>query len=359
MSVMSRTKTPSALEALEKAHSLSVAPFAFQTASCLINFGVLSSLANVVKQGLTREELLNATSLSDYALDTLLVAGEAFGLIDKKEDRYLLSKVAYFLINDPLVRVNFNFTRDVCYEGLAALETAFREGKPSGLKVFGDWPTIYPALQSLPEPACSSWFAFDHYYSDEAYQAALPIVFGYGVKNLVELGGNTGKWATRACEYEPNVHITVVDLPEQCVTLDKNLAKAGFGDRVKTHAQDLLKDEPLPAFQAEAWWMSQFLDCFSPSEIISILKRVHQAMSDEARLFILEPLVDRQRFKAGEECLAAFSLYFTVMANGNSRFYKYDDFLCFIEAAGFVLEKTVDDLGTGHTLLVCHKAKHR
>lgn len=62
----------------------------------------------------------------------------------------------------PLTRINMEFSQHVCYQAMGHLLEAIREGQPTGLKVFGDWATIYPALSQLPEPARQSWFDFDH-----------------------------------------------------------------------------------------------------------------------------------------------------------------------------------------------------
>lgn len=83
----------------------------------------------------------------------------------------------------------------------------------------------------------------------------------------------------------------------------------------------------------------------------------HAAMEDDAVLYILEPLIGRQPFPVADACLAAMSLYFTALANGTSRFYPYDEFEVFVEAAGFEIERVHDSLGMEHTLLVCRKKK--
>ena len=88
---------------------------------------------------------------------------------------------------------------DVCYAGLQKLSEAFRTGRPEGLKALmpeGNWETIYPALSSLPEPARTSWFAFDHYYSDRYFDAlAEKIARTLAPARLFDVGGNTGKFA--------------------------------------------------------------------------------------------------------------------------------------------------------------------
>lgn len=230
-------------------------------------------------------------------------------------------------------------------------------GSPAGLKVFGDWPTIYPGIQKLPGRAKESWFEFDHHYSDEAYPKALPLVFTDGIDSITDVGGNTGKWARSCCAWRSDIRVVVIDLPEQCETVDRVMAEEGLASRVSTHPMNVLSDQPFPKTGTKAWWMSQFLDCFSPSQIVSILKKAHAAMEDDAVLYILEPLIGRQPFPVADACLAAMSLYFTALANGTSRFYPYDEFEVFVEAAGFEIERVHDGLGMEHTLLVCRKKK--
>ena len=69
------------------------------------------------------------------------------------------------------------------------MEETLREGRPAGLEVFGQWPTIYEGLSQLPREAQKKWFAFDHHYSDNSFQEALEIVFSFPVKKLLDVGG--------------------------------------------------------------------------------------------------------------------------------------------------------------------------
>ncbi|NEN67869.1 SAM-dependent methyltransferase, partial [Escherichia coli] len=78
-------------------------------------------------------------------------------------------------------------------------------------------------------------------------------------------------------------------------------------------------------------------------------------MKPGARLYILELFWDAQKFEAASFSLNASSLYFTCMANGNSRFYSVEKFYRYLEMAGFEVEQRHDNLGVGHTLLICHK----
>lgn len=346
--------TLSALDAITEAQRIAFAPMLFQTALCLRNTGVLAYLDKQGKQGALLEDITANSSINEYAISVLLDMGLSGRIVNHKNGYYFIAKVGHFLLHDTMTRVNMDFTQDVCYQGLFFLANALEEEKPTGLKVFGEWPTIYPALSQLPQAARESWFAFDHYYSDAAFNAALPHIFTSKPATLYDVGGNTGKWALRCCQYDDDVAVTLLDLPQQIVLARENIENAGLSHRIDFHAVDMLSEAPLPG-DADIWWMSQFLDCFSPEQIITILSKVRQVMKPGARLCIMELFWDAQKFEAASFSLNASSLYFTCMANGNSRFYSVGKFYSYLEQAGFHVEKRLDNLGIGHTLLICQK----
>ena len=105
--------------------------------------------------------------------------------------------------------------------------------------------------------------------------------------------------------------------------------------------------------------MSQFLDCFSEGEITSIIRRAAEAMTDRTRLYVMETLWDRQSNDIAAFCLTQISLYFTVMANGNSKMYHSDDLIRCIHAGGLEVETIHDGLKGGHSILVCRKPAER
>lgn len=352
-------ETLSAKEAQRQAESIAWGPIVFQSARLLIKFGILDMIRDA-NNGLDRAGIVEKTGLSDYAVKCLLEAGLCMGalLIDPETDRFTISKTGWFLLNDPATRVNIDFNHDVNYEGWFHLEESLKEGKPVGLKHFGDWSTIYEGLSSLPKDAQKSWFGFDHFYSDHSFDEALAIVFGqYHPYTLFDVGGNTGRWALKCVGYNKDVHVTILDLPQQIDMMRQQIAGKKGADRIEGYGIDLLDiNQQFPLHTGvDAIWMSQFLDCFSMPEIVSILKRATEAMDNNCRLFIMETLWDRQRFEPAAFCLTMTSLYFTALANGNSKMYNTEDMESCISEAGLVVEAIHDNLGQGHSILVCKK----
>jgi ubiquinone/menaquinone biosynthesis C-methylase UbiE len=255
-----------------------------------------------------------------------------------------------------VVRVNLDFVHDVCYRGLFDLAESIKEEKPVGLKTLGDWKTIYEGLSSLPPQVQQSWFAFDHWYSDAAFPAALPMVFAGAPQRLLDVGGNTGKWAVQCAKFDPDVKVTIADLPQQLEFARETIRRNNLEDRVDFYPIDILDGStPLPEGY-DIIWMSQFLDCFSESEIVLILQRAARAMHTASTLCILEPYWDRQANEVAAFCLQQTSLYFTCIANGNSQMFHSNDMIRCLDESGLQVIEDRDEVGVYHTLFKCRKA---
>ncbi len=346
----------SAREAQRLAEFIAWGPVVFQTARIMRKWGILDMLRDS-ESGMTIEEIAKVKSVSLYAAKCLLEASLCIGivLIDPETDKFRLSKTGWFLLTDPATKVNIDFNHDVNYLGWFNLEESLLEGKPEGLKTLGDWPTVYEGLSSLPKHIQKSWFGFDHFYSDSSFDQALEIVFANKPRTLLDVGGNTGRWALRCVGYDEDVKVTILDLPQQIAMMKANVAGNAGAERIDGLGIDLLNEaSEMPADRKfEAVWMSQFLDCFSEEQIVSILRRAAKVMNADSRLYIMETLWDRQRFEPAALCLTLTSLYFTAIANGNSKMYHSEDMTRLVNESGLQLETIHDYLGQGHSIMVC------
>lgn len=349
-------ETMSAREAQRLAEFIAFGPVIFQTARIMSKWGILEMIRDS-ENGLTINEVADKAGISLYAAKCLLEASLCIGivLIDPETDRFTISKTGWFLINDPATKVNIDFNHDVNYLGWFNLEESLRNGKPEGLKTLGDWPTVYEGLSSLPRHIQDSWFGFDHFYSDSSFDQALEIVFGNSPRTLLDVGGNTGRWALRCVEHDKDVKVTILDLPQQIGMMKENLKGKPGAERIDGLGVNLLDvTSRMPdGRKFDAIWMSQFLDCFSEEQIVAILRKAAEVMERDSRLYIMETLWDRQRYEPAALCLTLTSLYFTAIANGNSKMYHSEDMERLIREAGLEIEKTHDCLGQGHSIMVC------
>lgn len=346
-----------ALEAKGLAQFIAFGPVVFQVAKVMRDTGILSVIEESASGGMTIEEIVTQVKLPHYGVRVLLESSLGIGLVLENDGKYTLTRTGYFILHDPLTKVNMDFVHDVCYQGLFDLDKSIENGKPEGLKEFGDWPTIYEGLSQLPAHVQKSWFAFDHFFSDTAFPAVIKHVYKDGIKNILDIGGNTGKWAIASAQFAPDIHITIMDLPGQLNMARKKIEELGLTNRVSFYPTNILDEsQPFPK-GFDAIWMSQFLDCFSEVEIVSILTRCATAIDDDGYVLILEAFWDTQRFETAAFCLQQTSIYFTALANGNSQMYDSKVFKQCIYDAGFEIVEQTDGIGLSHSLLKCRKKR--
>ncbi len=350
------SKEITALEAKHEAHKIVFGPLYFQAVVAMKKLGILEMISRH-RGGITVEEISKQTGVSLYGVKVLTEAAQIIDVIDEiGGGKFKITKTGFFLLKDEMTNVNLHFMKDVCYQGADYMTESIVNGKPEGLKVLGDWPTLYEGLATFPEPARTSWLNFDHYYSDGAFPNALEIVFRTQPRLLFDIGGNTGKWSMACCEYNPDVHVKILDLPGQLASARKNVEERGLSDRIGFHQIDLLDTTQAIPGGADVIWMSQFLDCFSEDEILAILENVRNASDEHTIIYIMEPFIDNQKYPAAAYSLVATSLYFTIMANGNSKMYTVDAMKVLIEKAGLEITEEFALIGDSyHTILACRK----
>ena len=341
----------SALQARFEAQKIAFAPVVFQCVRIAWKQGMLDALAAAADTGLSIDAMAADGRWTPYALKVVLESCLSAGVVLREGDRYVLDKTGYCLLSDPVTRINFDFVHDVCYLGLHRLDASLASGRPEGLAALGPWPTLYEGLADLPEPARTSWFAFDHHYSDTSFPDVLPDVLATAPARVMDVGANTGKFAAALLGAHPGVEVHLVDLPQQLASARDRVGATGHGRRAQFHPVDLLDAAtPLPGGM-DIVWMSQFLSCFSEDAIASILARAAAALAPGGQLLVLDTLWDRQRYDIATFCLINTSPYFTAMASGNSKVYESADYLRLADAAGFELVTARDHIGYCHSLL--------
>ena len=93
------------------------------------NSGILSEIENSGSTGLTIAEIAEKVKLPLYGVRVLLESGLSMGLVLVNDHKYTLAKTGYFILHDPLTKVNMDFVHDVNYKGLFALDKSIETGK--------------------------------------------------------------------------------------------------------------------------------------------------------------------------------------------------------------------------------------
>jgi hypothetical protein len=341
------------------AHRIAFAPVVFKVVQVMRRSGLLRSLVNA-RRWIATDELQPDSGFSAYALTIVLETAYSAGLIERRridssrEVEWKATQLGRVIERDALVGANLDFVDDVCYRALDHLDQALREEKPVGLQELGDWATFYQGMSELPEPARSSWFRFDHLYSDSAFPQAIDIVAATAARHIADVGANTGRFAVEYLQRVADSRVSLCDLPQQLELARIELAQRGLLARARLHPCDVLDPSaqlPSGADAPDAFWMSQFLCCFSENEVVDILARAAAAVRAGGSIFVLDTFWDDQRHPAAAYCLINTSPYFSTVANGKGRMYRLDVLLDLARAAGLDRVRTWHSLGVSHTLI--------
>ena len=345
-----RKKKLNAFEAMSQAQMLTFYPIVFQAVVAVKRLGILQFL-NENKGFNLVEDIAKGVDVSEYGVRILLDMCCKIQVSERNEnDEFAIGTVGFFILNDSQTSINLNFVQDVCYKGAFHMVESIKESKPVGLKELGNWDTLYEGLLDLPKHVLKSWLEFDHFYSDNIFKESMKIIFSSSPKSIIDIGGNTGKFIIEVCNHDNDIKATIIDLKQQLIEASKNIKSKGFSDRVTFVEQNILDKEMNFSFNTDVIWMSQFLDCFSEDEIALILNNISKSINKETRILINETFWDNQKFESAEYCLLGTSLYFTSIANGNSRMYSEKTFNKIIEKTNLdVVSRS--SLGNHHTLL--------
>ena len=179
------------------------------------------------------EDISKGTSISKYGIKVLLDMLCKVQVSERNEDdQFALGSVGFFILQDKQASINLDFVQDVCYKGAYHLTESIKQEKPIGLQEIGDWDTLYEGLSELPPQVSKSWFDFDHFYSDAIFYNSLDIVFSSSPNKIMDIGGHSGKFTIKACKYNKDVKVTIVDLNKQLIAAEKNIRTYGSIDSV-------------------------------------------------------------------------------------------------------------------------------
>jgi hypothetical protein len=128
--------TIKAVDAKFEAQKIAFAPLVFQAVKALLELGLLQVFSDSGEKGLTLNEAAQAAGIPVYAAEVLIEIALGMNIVKvlPSEERYVLGKIGWFLLEDEMTKVNFNFVNDVCYKGAFELTESLKTGKPRALR---------------------------------------------------------------------------------------------------------------------------------------------------------------------------------------------------------------------------------
>jgi hypothetical protein len=123
----------SAFDAKSAAQRIAFAPMVFQSCRVLRDSGILELVHASNSKGMTLNEVVAKISLPRYGIKVLMESGLGAGLFCLNDGRFTLTKLGFFILRDPMTRVNMDVVHDICLRRLV-LRAATRTGQLAGLR---------------------------------------------------------------------------------------------------------------------------------------------------------------------------------------------------------------------------------
>ena len=181
------------------------------------------------------------------------------------------------------------------------------------------------------DPAASAVFNQSMVQLTRHLAPAIAVSYDFGaLRRIVDVGGGYGALLPPILKANPGLRGMVFDLP-RCRDGARALAqKTGLADRYEFVAGDFFTD-PLP--NADAYIIKSVIHDWDDERSVAILERIRAAMSKDAVLLIVEPIVpERPGSSPFDGLLASTDLNMLVVTGGRER--TEADFRALVERAG-------------------------
>ncbi len=165
-------------------------------------------------------------------------------------------------------------------------------------------------------------------------------------QTAVDVGGGRGAMLAGVLRAWPRLTGVVADRPDVATEADSAFAEAGLSDRAHGVASDFFAFVPSGA---DVYFLSNVLHDWDDDDCLRILRTVRAAMDDDARLVIVERLLDAPgRPPAEARDLALLDLHMLVMFGARER--TQGEYDALLTAAGFA-SGVVPDTATSWNLI--------
>ncbi len=257
--------------------------------------------------------LARRASVPPDRMAVLLNGGVAIGLLARRRSgRYGLSRRGAALTAVPGLAGMIRH-HAVLYRDLADPVAFFRGETETELAAF--WPYVFGAGAATDPGQAAAYSRLMAESQVLVAEDTLAAVSLSGVRHLMDVGGGTGAFLAAVAEAQPDLRLTLFDLPAVAPAARHRFEVMGASDRL-TIVPGSFRDDPLP-MGADAISLVRVLYDHSDATVRALLAAVRTALPPGGRLIVSEPMTGGSRpERAGD---AYFALYCMAMRTGRAR----------------------------------------
>lgn len=287
----------------------------------------------LAKGALSKEQLQKQITLPAAGLHRLLDAAVAIRLLTKREnDHYALGMLGAPLVgNRALVNMilhHGDFYRDL-QDPLALLR-----GDISGKAAMAEyWPYINQAEDPKPESLSAERVA--NYSKLMAHTQPLvtaEVIDAYSFakhRQLLDIGGGQGAFATQLVNLYPELQCTIFDLPGVAELAKTNIENSNLSNKIRAVGGNFFEDD-LPKGADVASLIRVIFD-HDDQRVKLLLRNIFKALEPGASLILAEPMAATPNQEAMGD--AYFGFYLLAMGRGRPR--SQSEITKMLQEAGF------------------------
>jgi len=327
------------------------AAFQYLNAACELNlFELLTD-----KPGLTKREIRDELGLADRATDILLLGCASLGMVTRLGPGYHVADV----ISDLMVTGDWHRFKDtvafeqyVVYEGQVDFTESLRHNSNVGLRrVSGTGRDLYHRLSENPHMQ-SVFYRYMRSWSELANRHLVEELDLSTARRLLDCGGGDGVNAIELARANPDLAVTILELPGTARITEKRIADAGLAARITVAPGDMFAD-PFPEGYDCVMFAHQLV-IWTLEENTRLLRKAYEALPKGGRVVILNSMSN----DAGDGPVVAAldSVYFATLPAEGGMIYAWNQHEQCLLDAGFRSWERIPCPGwTPHGIIVATK----
>lgn len=327
------------------------AAFQYLNAACELNLIDLL----LERDAMTAEEIRGSLHLAERAGDILLLGCTALGLLRKENGRYLVADLIRRLAAEGTwsrIKDTVAFEQHIVYEAQADFVESLRQNTNIGLRrIPGDSPDLYHRLSQNPRLE-SVFYRYMRSWSELANQHLAAAVDLNGAMRVLDCGGGDAVNAIMLAQRNPELHVTVLEIPASVDLSKQKIAEARMCDRVAVHPCDMFTDT-FPS-DYDCVLFAHQLVIWTPEENTALLRKAFDALKPGGRVVIFSSISNDEG--DGPMIAALDSVYFAAIPAEGGMIYPWRLYERCLRESGFTsIERQQTNGWTPHGIIVATK----
>jgi 2-polyprenyl-3-methyl-5-hydroxy-6-metoxy-1,4-benzoquinol methylase len=269
----------------------------FQKSRILLSGFELDIFTNIDESGTTHTQIANNLHLDEHACERLLNALASLGFLVKEDNLFFNTAESYTFLSKKssgylggLMHSNHLWNT---WSNLTQVVKTGNSAHPSEINERGkEW--LFPFINAMHDRAKKQ--APDQLANIDMLQ----------VRSVLDIGGGSGAYSMEFISKNPEVEVTVFDLPNVIPITKKFIEKEGVSDRIKTHIGDYTTDDLPKGF--DLLFMSAIIHSNSLEINQDLIKKCFYSLNNNGRIVIQDWIMNNDRTQPTSGAIFAINM---------------------------------------------------